>query len=180
MRFYRVHFHLDSAKAGEDGHPLYVWPKQTAGRITNPMHYQTLYVAESPACAVAESFASQAIWTDDLFNGPSYLAGSVRALSEYEGSPSLLDLDDANNLLAQGIRPSRVVTRHYTHTRAWALGVYQSVGGDGVRWWSYHDPDWGSLGLWDFSGLRIVGTVPLHRRHPSVIQAGAVLNRVWA
>jgi hypothetical protein len=177
MLFYRVHFWVPSAKPGENGHPLYVWPRQGAGRIDNPPHYRTLYVADSPQGAVAETFGNHSVWTPDLYVGLPSLPGSVRAISILEGSPSVLDLDDASTLLDQGLRPSRVVTRNRTHTQAWALGIYTVIGGGGVRWWSYHDPDWGSLGLWDYSSIAVVSTSPLSHKHPAVVSAASVLNR---
>jgi len=178
MRYFRVHYWVPGALPGENGHPLYVWPRQGSGRIDNPAHYLTLYVADSPQCAVAETFGNHATWTTDLYQGLPTLPGSVRALSEFDGSPSILDMDDASTLLAQGLRPSRVVTRHRIHTQAWALGVFISIGGAGVRWWSYHDPDWGAVGIWDQSSLSLVQTTPLSHRHPAVLGAAAVLSRL--
>lgn len=179
MRFYRVHPWLSSAKPGENGHPLYVWPKQGSGRIDNPPHYLALYVADSAQAAVGERFGNQAIWSDDMLLGPKTLPGSVLALSVYEGAPSVLHLDDAQVLLDQGLRPSRVVTRHKIHTQAWALAIYLTVGGSGVSWWSYHDPDWVSMGLWDTGYLTVVSTTRLVRGHPALISAAAILRRAW-
>ncbi len=179
MRLHRVHWWLPKVSPSEDGHPLYVWDKQTEGRITNPSAYKALYVGDSPAGAVAETFGNSAIWTDDLFVAPSRLPGGIRAITEYEGDPVVYDLDSAPNLAAQYIRPSRVVTRQYIHTRAWAYGIFTSVGGDGIRWWSYHDPDYFSFGLWNTAALSILHTEPLYRKHPAVSQASYVLGRVW-
>lgn len=179
MRYYRVHAYVPGAAAGENGHPLFVWPRQGSGRIDNPAHYLTLYVADTPAGAVGETFGDHAIWTDDLLAGPASLPGSVRALSAYDGSPPILDLDDASTLLESGLRPSRVVSRHKVLTQAWALSFFQTQKVAGLRWWSYHLPEWGSLGLWDRSALTLASTSILSAGHPAVVEAGAILNRPW-
>ncbi len=179
-RYYRVHPFLSSASTASDaGHPLYIYPHQGAGRIDNPTHYLAFYVADSPVGAIAETWGRQGKWTDDLLKGPPALSGSITALSTYAGNPVLVDLDEASTLLTYGIRPSRVVTRNYAHTQAWALGLFTSNLGAGVRWWSYHDPDWGSLGIWDTTSLTIVDTVALHEMHPAVVSAGSFLSRRW-
>lgn len=179
LHFYRVHAWLPGAVHGENGHPLFVWPRQGSGRIDNPDHYLTLYVGDSPPGAVAEAWGNHSAWTSGLLEGPPSLPGSVRALTEYEGAPSILDLDDAHTLAAQGLRPSRIVTRQISHTQAWALALHLTVGVAGVQWWSYHDPDWGSMGLWDYSSLSVVKTTPLSQQHAAVIAAGKVLSRRW-
>jgi len=177
--FYRVHPWIDGVSPAEPGHPFYVFPRQGGGRIDNVDSYSTLYVSDAPAGAVAEAWGNFAEWSDALVEGPPNLPGSVRAISSFEGAPEVSNLDDPSFLLEIGIRPSRVVTRNLRATQAWALAIFTSYGGDGIRWWSYHDPDWGSLGLWSTSLLSYVGTEPLHSRHTAVIEAGHVLSRRW-
>lgn len=174
--FYRVHPYLESAARGEKGNAFYVPASRGGGRIDND-EYSTLYVADTPAGAVAEVFGDHSMWTPDLFLGPSTLAGSRMALSTLEGAPAVVDLNDPSELVRFGLRPSRIVTRHRTLTRAWALSIFMSRGGEGVRWWSYHDPDWGSLGLWDFGSMNLVSSVPLESTTPAVVEAGAILRR---
>ncbi len=179
-RYYRIHPFLSTAATPADpGHPLYVYPHQGGGRIDNPSHYLAFYIADSPMGAIAEVWGRQGIWSDDLLAGSPTLTGSVTALSTYEGDLDVVDLDDASTLLTHAIRPSRVVTRNYPHTQAWALAVFSSASGAGIRWWSYHDPDWGSLGIWDTSALSVVASVPLTRHHPAVVAAGSFLSRRW-
>ena len=175
---YRVHPWLPPATVGMPGHGLYM-PQQGSGRIDNPLMYSVLYLADDPAAAVGEIWGRHAIWTDDLLTGTPSLPGSVTALSTYEGNPQVVNLDDAHQLTRLGIRPSRVVTQNYAHTRAWAAAVFQTDGGDGVRWWSYYDPDWGALGIWEQSGLALVDTSPLTRTHSAVLRASALLSRLW-
>jgi hypothetical protein len=48
-----------------------------------------------------------------------------------------------------------------------------------VRWWSYYDPCWGSIGLWELSGLTVRSVEVLHDLdQPAVVEAADVLNRV--
>lgn len=178
-RIYRVHAWLEEASSGEPGHPLYIYPYQGRNRIDNPDEYLALYVAETPAGAVGEVFGDHAIWTDDLLLGPSSLPGSVRALSSYDADVSILDLDDPKALLDRGLRPSRIVTRHRALTQAWASAIFSEGSADGLRWWSYHEPDWGSIGLWNYNKLAHVAVTPLSSSHTAVVEARRLLNRSW-
>lgn len=179
MRLYRVFPWLEAAGANEPGHALHVPVPQGTGRIDNPEHYQVLYASDSPEGAVAERFGNHAIWTDGLLAGPPYLAGSVRALGTYEAELEALDLDDARSLLDLELRPSQVVTRDRGVTQAWALRVYRTERWDGVKWWSYWDPAWGSFGIWRPDGFETVSVEPLSRDHPAVEGARIVLTRIW-
>ena len=179
MRLYRVHAYLPTARAGENGHPLFVWPRQGSGRIDNPGEYLTLYAAAAPSGAVGEVFGDHAIWTDDLLQGPPALSGSVKALTEFEGDPTFIDLDDASTLLSFGMRPSEVVTRHRPRTQAWASAMYATGSAQGLRWWSYHEPDWAVFGFWDAKPLTIVKTTVLTPDHFAVIQARRIMHRPW-
>lgn len=178
--FYRVHAWLPTALPGESGHPLYVHPGRADGRIDNPNEYESFYVADTAAGAIAETFASHQEWTPALLDGPPYLAGSVRAITTFTGDPSIKNLNDAGELLSLSLRPSRVVTRHRAHTQAWALSLYTTGNVDGVSWWSYHDPDWASIGLWDRSGLTVMQTIPLTEGYAPFVEARTVLRRPWA
>lgn len=97
----------------------------------------------------------------------------------------MLDLDDAEALATRSLRPSRVVTRQQATTQAWAAGAFAEGMWSGVAWWSYHDPDWSSCGLWcppseaTIEGLTVSSVEDLHADHPAVIAAGASLLRSW-
>jgi len=175
-KYYRVHPFVESAPDAGPGHAMYVPAVQTEGRIDNEP-YSSFYVGESPPGAVAEAFGDHEIWTPDLFEGPPKLKGSRIAISTFDGDLDLVDMDDASRLVDLGVRPSRVVTRHRRYTQAWALAVYHSVQCQGVRWWSYHEPDIGSIGLWDWSGLVLEKSEPLHATHPAFVQAQVLLSR---
>jgi hypothetical protein len=85
------------------------------------------------------------------------LPNSRYALATFEIAQSrpICNLDDAAELQAQGLRPSRVVTRDRSVTQAWATKMYQSRRFAGVSWWSYYEPDWRNLGIWDLSAVTI-------------------------
>jgi hypothetical protein len=179
--FYRVLPYLDTARAGEPGHPLYLPPSRGSNRVDNPGHYQVLYLADAPAGAVAEAFGSFSRWNRGLFRGTPSLSRSVRALVSYEldEGVAVCDLDDADALVEWGLRPSEVVTRNRAVTQSWALKLYETGRYAGVRWWSYYDPRWGSVGLWDSRPLTVVDVAVLEDLlHPAMVEAAAVLCRI--
>jgi hypothetical protein len=177
LALYRVFPWIAAAPPGDRGHPLHVSVPQGAGRVDNPAHYRVLYASDSPAGAVAEAFGNHAAWTSGLLRGRPDMPGSVTALAAYRARIEILDLDDARALLQRRLRPSQVVTRDRTVTQRWALEAFREGKWAGVRWWSYHDPRWGSYGLWSRDGLEVTGTEALRRDHPAVVQAAAVLSR---
>jgi hypothetical protein len=177
---YRVLPYLDTAKAGEPGHPLYLPPARGNNRVDNPGHYQVLYLGDAPAGAIAEAFGSFSRWNRGLFRGTPSLSRSVRALVSYEleNGAAICDLDDAYALVELGLRPSEVVTRNRIVTQAWALKLYETGSYVGVRWWSYYDPRWGSVGLWDSRRLTVADLVVLDDlAHPALVEAATVLCR---
>ncbi|HEV8564270.1 MAG TPA: RES domain-containing protein [Actinomycetota bacterium] len=178
MTLCRVFPWLPEAATAESGHPLSVPVPQGAGRLDNPELYRVLYVSDSPVGAVAERFGNLAVWSDAMFISPR--DGGRMSLATYElAEGQVLDLDDAQTLLDRDIRPSQVVTRHRATTRQWALRIFEERRWAGVRWWSYYDPDWGSLGLWEQEHLSVLDVVPLDRQHLSVVQAAGVIKRTW-
>ena len=177
LRLYRVLPWAKTAAAGEPGHPLHLPRTQGAGRIDNPERYSVLYLGDSPVVAVAEAFADRAVWTPGMFEVPSQ-PGVRRALAAFEAKGlNVLDLDDASSLLARGLRPSDVVTRERARTRRWALAAYEERAWDGIRWWSFHDPDGGAYGLWSAKTLALQRVEPLRVDHPAVVEAAAMLDR---
>lgn len=171
---------MKGARRGAAGHPLYVPPVQGAGRLDNPEHYLTLYASDAPAGAVAEAFGNLAFWSEELFLGRPSIPKSTTVLATYElKDAAVLDLDDAEALLSRTLKPSDVITRDRTVTQRWALDVYRERRWAGVRWWSYHDPRWGSFGVWAVDRLRVEEIEVLTRDHPAVLEAGSVLARLW-
>jgi hypothetical protein len=179
VELFRVFPWVESATADEPGHPLYISPIQGAGRIDNPEHYLALYASDVAAGAVAEAFGNHAVWTPALLSGPPALTGSRRALGKYSTNGDVLDLDDAHHLVERSLRPSRVITRRREVTQGWALAIFLEHRWTGVRWWGYHNPDWGSLGIWNRSPLELEAVEPLTPDHSAVVEAAQALNRPW-
>jgi len=179
MRFYRVFYHLPNAPVMASGGALYI-PSQGAGRLDNPEVYRVLYLGDSPAGAVAEVFGRRYHWESKMFRGLPTLPGSAQALATYEVPDrcAISDLDDPHQLIEVELRPSRVITRDYRVTQAWALDLYRRGRWSGVRWWSYHDSRWMSIGLWDLASIQCVEIAPLTLEHPAVLEASSVLGRV--
>jgi hypothetical protein len=177
VNLYRVFPWVDSARRAEPGHPLYVVPTQGAGRVDNPEHYVVLYASDEPAGAVAEAFGNLSTWSPVLFEGPPSVPGSVRAIARYTLGANVLDLDDPRHLVARKLRPSRVITRRRDVTQTWALSVFGEQRWAGVRWWGFHNPDWGSYGIWDTKHLQLQEVEALHPEHPAVDGAARALAR---
>ncbi len=178
MLFYRVLPYLADARPHTPGHPLFI-PPGGAGRVDNPGRYDTLYVGDTAAGAVAEAFGWAGRWDGGLLRGLPTLPGSVRAVVSYEApdTVAVCDLDDAERLVEFGLRPSRVVSRDRVLTQASAARIYQMRAFAGVRWWSYYDPRWGSFGLWDAEPLRVVEVSALTLDHAALVEAAGVLLR---
>ena len=179
-RLFRVLPYLPGARRGQPFHPMFVPPSTGSARIDNPDRYDTLYVSDAAAGAVAEAFGWRPVWAEPMLRGRPTMVGSVQALVEYEADDAALtvcDLDDAERLVVLALRPSQVVTRDRAVTQAWAARIFDGGGFAGVRWWSYYDPQWGSLGLWDVSALKVREVTVLTLDHLAVVEAAAVLNR---
>lgn len=153
---------------------------QGRGRVDNPEYYLTLYLSDDPLGAIGEAFGNHSIWTSDLLSGPPGLAGSVRALATFDSSQVVaVDLDDPRALLDRALRPSRVVTRQRGTTQGWALEIFREERWDGVRWWSFHNPEWGSYGLWELNGLEVTDVTALADQVGLVQQAALDMCRLW-
>ena len=150
MLLYRVLPHVASARKGEPGHPLYVHPDQGRGRWDNPTQYLAWYMAQEPTSAVGEAFAGVSAWRNEMFAFPQ-VPGAQRALGVYRLPDDLLyvDLDDAQTLVERGMRPSQVVERNRPYTQGKALEIYQEQKWMGIRWWSFHRPQWRVWCLWE-------------------------------
>ncbi|MDP9235241.1 MAG: RES domain-containing protein [Actinomycetota bacterium] len=180
LRLYRVFPWLESAAPPEPGHPRYVAAPQGHGRVDNPERYLTLYLSDDPIGAIGEAFGNHSIWTSDLLTGPPALPGSVRGLATFDAADAVvIDLDDPQALLDRSLPPSRVVTRQRAITQSWALRIFEEGTWDGVRWWSFHNPEWGSLGLWSLEKLEVVAVSALSDQVALVQQAASDMLRVW-
>jgi hypothetical protein len=170
--------YLAASLTGEPGGALYV-PPQGGGRIDNPGTYSVLYLSDSAAGAIAEAFGRFPEWTPAILEGSPSLPGSARAIARYQlvGDAPIYNLDDPDQLLALGLRPSDVVSRDYARTRAWARRIYERGQWSGVRWWSYYDPAWSSYGLWDVTHLTLETIDPLTLDHPALLEASRIIVR---
>jgi hypothetical protein len=175
---YRVFPYLAASRKGEPGGALYV-PLQGGGRIDNPGTYSALYLSEAAEGAIAEAFGRFPEWTPAILEGSPSLPGSARAIARYRlaNDAPICNLDDPHQLLALGLRPSDVVSRDYTRTRAWARRIYDLGPWSGVRWWSYYDPAWSSFGLWDIRRLTVDEVTPLMLHHPALLEASRTIVR---
>jgi hypothetical protein len=180
---YRVFPYLASASEGQPGHPQYLHRPQGASRLDNPGEYDCWYLAAEASGAVGETFADLSIWTPAMFAFP-LVPGSARQLGVYQipDETPILDLDDAQNLLDRGLRPTQVIDRNRSVTQTWALRIFQerTTSGErkwnGVRWWSYQRPQWRIYGLWEITPeyLRVDN---LDLDHRAVTDAATALGR---
>ncbi|MCL4849912.1 MAG: RES domain-containing protein [Bryobacteraceae bacterium] len=175
---YRVFPCQPEAAPVEPGGALYI-PPQGAGRIDNPGLYAVLYLSDTAEGAIAEAFGRFPEWTPAILAGSPALPGSTRAIAQYRfrGELPLCDLDDAVRLLALELRPSQVVTRDYTQTRAWARTIFEQGRWAGIRWWSYYRPEWGSIGLWSVAALTLETVRPLCLDDVDLIAASRTIAR---
>ncbi len=153
------------------------------GRLDNPADYDCWYLAADAPGAVGETFGDLDVWTSGMFSFPA-LAGADRALGTYKipDATPILDLDDARNLLDRGLRPTQVIERNRPATQGWALRIFNertrtgSRKWNGVRWWSYHRPQWRIYGLWELTP-ECVAVDALALDHPAVVDAARVLSK---
>ena len=182
MDFWRVlNWHPSASDPSSNGHPLYIWPRQGAGRVDDPdREYKVLYVGDSPEGAVAEAFGRYLTWTPDILAPPPGTPyGTRKALVRYTGDPAILDLDDPQVLLDWSLRPSSVVSRDRDSTQQWARAIYDTGTVEGLSWWSFYEPRWASIGLWDVKGLQVAGEPePLTMEHDAIQEAAAIIRKV--
>ncbi|CCI53234.1 MAG: RES family NAD+ phosphorylase [Tetrasphaera jenkinsii] len=182
MLLYRVFPYLPGASPGEPGSPTYLHRPQGRNRLDNQGVYDTWYFGLSPAAAIGEVFGDFVEWSAEMFLLPA-LPGSVKALGIYEVDDDIgvLDLDDARNLLARGLRPTQVIGRNRPVTQEWALSIYREQKWAGVRWWSYQRPHWTIYCLWvpvgDDCPATFLRIDDLDTSHPSVVDAANSLGR---
>jgi len=176
-RLYRVFPWNRGARKGRPGHPLTIASgSQGFGRLDNPDLYGVVYASDSAVGACAEVFGQVRDWDAGMLRisrvGPAALA--TLALTD----DRVLDLDDPRTLLDRGLRPSRVVTRQREITQAWAAHIFAEQAWTGVSWWSFWEPDWTSLGVWEPRALRVVRIEPLTMHTRALVEAADALNRV--
>lgn len=95
------------------------------------------------------------------------LPESRRMLGVYqfdETTNPLLDLDDARVLYERHLRPTDIVIRNRPKTQKIAADIFDEGGWAGIRWWSYHRPQWVVVALWAADNLSVhdVEDIPGH------------------
>lgn len=138
-----------------------------------------LYLSDAEAGAISEAFGRFPEWTPAVLAGSPALPGSARAIATYRISDgaAICDLDDAAQLVELGLRPSDVASRDYARTRAWARRIYHEGGWSGLQWWSYYDPRWASVALWDLGGIEVEDVRKLRLDDASVGEASRTILR---
>jgi hypothetical protein len=91
----------------------------------------------------------------------------------------VFDLNDVAALQDLGIvHPTEVVTRNRVRTQAWARAIFERGEFEGASWWSYYEPDWTIMGLWERKRITVVGTPEiLTVDHVAVRNAAATITR---
>lgn len=186
MLLYRTFPFRPEAGEGESGHPMYVHRPQGRSRLDNPHLYDAAYFGYTKEVAIGESFADLSEWSEQMFTMPGV---GERVLGTYriDDDLPLLDLDDANALAARSLRPTQVVSRNRSATKAWAKSIFNEQDPDGsrtwagVRWWSYHRPQWTVIAIWTPMGESVpysfVEADELTTSHPAVEDAAKTLGR---
>ncbi len=177
MKLYRV-FPYDTGVAPTDkGGALFIPEASGLGRIDNPDLYSVLYIASTPYAAIAESFGRLAVWRPSTFIHGSGLPYAV-ATYEAPDDLSIFDLDEIDALRSIGImRPTDVITRDRAKTQAWARTVFAMEKFVGALWWSYYDPDWPVMGLWDSSSLTPIVVDAITTTHALVQETATAIVR---
>jgi hypothetical protein len=162
---YRCFAWDERAEVDQPDGPLW-FPRayQGEGRHDNPVVYGCLYLSESAVSGVVEQLAR--------FRGNRFVPGMlVRrklplavATIELSDRAEIVDLDDAQTLLGQGLRPSDVATRIRERTQPQALALYRAHGrAAALRWWSIHEASWANLTVFQRASrrLRVRDVLPL-------------------
>jgi len=175
---HRVFPYVATAAEDEPGGAVYV-PPQGGGRLDNPGIYAILYLSDAPAGAIAEAFGRFPEWNAGVLEGTPSLLGSARAMARFHlpDDAPICNLDDPALLQTLALRPSDIVSRDYTRSRAWARRIYEQGKWFGVRWWSYYDSQWASFGLWNMSRLRLEEVKLLRLDEPALLDASRTIAR---
>jgi hypothetical protein len=162
------------------GGPLW-FPRmlQGNGRHDNPDLYGCLYVSVEPVSAVAEQLqrlAGTSLDAPDLVRRGLPLA---LAAVEFDEGAEILDLDDPNVLVGEGLRPSQIATNDRSITQAGASEVFsRHPEAVGVRWWSTIEALWPNVTLFDRATeyLAVEDVHPLDLGDGIVVEAAEYLG----
>jgi hypothetical protein len=186
MRVYRVFPYLPTAADDDPGGAVFR-PAGGKNRADSPSPgaYRCLYVGDTIEGSIAEVFGRFDTWDSDVIEADPatpFVPGSRFALTTYDlaDTADVCVLDDAATLLRERLRPSHVVTRERSITQAWASRIQTAGMYCGVSWWSFYDPLWQSIALWDISQLSQVGPPRVLSVHDAEVQraATAIVRRL--
>ncbi|MDA8068168.1 MAG: hypothetical protein M0T77_06110 [Actinomycetota bacterium] len=106
------------------------------------------------------------------------VVGHRKALGIYDLPDDLpyVDLDDPQQLVDRGVRPAQVVERNRPFTQGLALKIYQESKYHGIRWWSFHRPEWRVWCLWKVNPT-IAQVDDLTTSHIAVVSAARTLAK---
>lgn len=180
MLLYRVFNYEPGAAHGSPGHPSYIHRPQGKGRWDNPSLYDSWYVSTTPEGAIAETFGNNEFWEEKMFLRAYLPAGRMTlGIFEMPDDLGICELDDANNLLHMGMKPSQVVTRNIPFTQARAAAAFAEGRWAGLGWWSFHRPFWSNRVLWATAStpvpLTFVDKEVLDLTHRSVVSVRTTL-----
>jgi hypothetical protein len=74
------------------------------------------------------------------------------------------------------VRPTQVVARNRPFTQGLAARIHAEQTWAGIRWWSYHRPQWTLRALWDRATLTCESVEDLDD-HPALDDAAAELAK---
>lgn len=130
------------APGGEPYSPTFVPEPTGRGRFDLPSRLtKVLYLAESPAHAVAELLHP---WRGRRIDARHLdRAGHTLALVEmrWSGVDAPVDLCDPASLVALAVAPDLIASRHRAVTQPIARSIW-AQGAPGLRWWSRFFGDW--------------------------------------
>jgi hypothetical protein len=184
MLLHRVIPHRPEAAPGRPGSPLYRSPAQGGGRLDNSDRYFVYYFSIESSGAIGEMFGRHPKWTDEMFANIEG-DGGFYSLATYwlPDEIRLLDLNNAANLHARGMRPTQVVAPNRSATQGWVLAIFDERTSrgerrwDGVELWSRHLPTWRIVGYWGRKEPAVLNVEPLAMHHPAVVDAARSLGR---
>ena len=168
-------------KGGSLFSPSHIPPTTGRGRFDLPTACSpVLYVAESPAHAIAEAIQP---WRNRPLRRPHLLrAGRPLALVGVQVAPEiaseLADLCDPRALGRLGLSADRVASRHRRQTQAIAAAVWDR-GHAGLRWWSGFRGDWHGIVLFTArmkESVHFATPEVLSAENPALQEAAAALG----
>lgn len=177
---YRLFPHEQGAGSEDEWGALHVARAyQGWGRHDNPDAYGALYLSREPAAAVAERL--RRLLGRELTEAGLHPRGRTLSLAAIDDAAlnPLPDLDDPQELLDRGLRPSVVASRERDRTQPIALAAFEE-GRDGISWWSTVESSWTNVTLFAERAIPKIllagDPEPLSMEHPAVLEAAEALG----